>query len=287
MLRNLATRAMIPAALTVTGFVVVGCLLLYASIHRELEANTIRHETALAETVVRSTRHAMLRADDTALRQVIRDIGELPQVTHVRIFNKGGWIKFSHDPQEEEHLLDKQAAGCAECHRQEPPVTSLGPMEQARRFQNQDGRAVLAITAPIYNEPSCVSAACHARIDQQRLLGTLDIGLAADPLNRTLVNLRWRLLVFCLMVLALSVGGVSALLYRNVLLPMRLLVAYAQSVQRGDGRTAPPRGAREIEQVAGILRQMREAQAGSPPLADRTAARDESHGTSAQRKTPA
>lgn len=262
MLNDLAKKAIFPVALTVTGFMVVCCILLYTFIEGDLVADTIRHETDLADIVIKSTRHAMLKDDRQSLAETISNIGEQEGVEHVRIFNKKGLIMFSADRGEINRLVDKKSAGCVECHSGAEPDTRLGPMEQARHFTNSRGREVLAITTPIYNEPGCSASACHAHPPLQTVLGTLDIGLSEEPLKQSLANLRLRMTVFCLMVLALTVGGVSALLRRNVLLPVRSLVTFAEALRRGNLQAPSPRGPEEVETLARILRELAGAKSG-------------------------
>jgi len=142
-------------------------------------------------------------------------------------------ISYSSDKTELNHTVDKESAGCKGCHAGALPLARLGRMEQARRFVNRRGVPVIAITAPIYNEPACSSAACHVHPEGQKVLGTLDIGLSAMPLNQTLSSISSRMLLFCLMVLFLSIGGVAAILQRSVFIPLKSLVEYT-SRRRGD-----------------------------------------------------
>lgn len=261
MLNDLAKKAIFPVALTVTGFVIVCCILLYTFIQGDLTEDTIHHEANLADTIVKSTRYAMLKDDRETLGQMIANIGEQQGVEHVRIFNKKGLIMFSADPAEVNRLVDKKSAGCVECHAGSRPNTRLGAMEKARRFVNAQGKDVLAITMPIYNEPGCSTSACHAHPPLQKILGTLDIGLSQEPLKRSLANLRIRMFVFCLMVLALTVGGVSALLRRNVLIPVGKLAVYAEALRRGDTKALPPRGSKEVEHIALALKELSDRRA--------------------------
>jgi hypothetical protein len=266
MVKSLAAKAMVPVAGTVTGFVIVCCLILYSFIQADLVSDTVRHESALADVIVQSTRYAMLKGDRETLARVIADIGEQPDVEHVRIFNKKGLIMFSADAGEWNRLVDKQAAGCVECHSGPKPEAHLGQMDKARRFTNGAGEPVMAITAPIYNEPGCANGACHIHPPDQKILGTLDIGMSARPLQESLANLRWRMIVFCLMVLVLTVGGVSALLRRNVLLPVRQLVDYARTVRDDPGQPLPEGGA-EVAAIGAavqdLARRLRQAE-GDP-----------------------
>jgi sensor histidine kinase regulating citrate/malate metabolism len=254
MLNGIAVKAIVPITLAVTGFVILGCLLLHSFNKTDLISDTIRHEAGLADTIVKSTRYAMLKTDREMLQQSIHDIAGQEGVEHVRIFNKKGIVMFSSDPDEINQAVDKKTAGCNVCHNSPEPVTRLGTMEQARRFTNGHGSEVLAITTPIYNEPSCAAASCHGPVDQSEILGTLDIGFSTAQLQTSLTQLRLRLIVFCTMVLFLTVGGVCALLRRNVLLPVRQLVIFAEGVAGGKVDMKAPEGIEEINSVVAVLR---------------------------------
>lgn len=230
MIKSINYRAILPVACAVTGFVIACCLLLYSFIKSDLISGEIQHAADLADTVVKSTRYAMLNGDRETLRHIIRNVGEQQQVEHVRIFNKKGLIMFSEDDAEINRFIDKTAAGCNSCHigNELKPKRRLATMAQARQFSNTEGRDVLAITAPIYNAPDCYTAACHVHDSSQLLLGTLDIGLSQAPLKRTMGMLQNRMIVFTGMILVLTVGVVCALLYRQILMPIRQLVVFTE-----------------------------------------------------------
>ena len=245
MLKNVATRAIIPVSLAVTGFVVVCCILLYGFIKKDIFRDTVYHETNLANTVVKATHYNMLKADQEGIHRIVANIGSQDGVEHVRIFNKNGIISYSSDRMEIGNTVDRESAGCKGCHDGPFPRASLGRMDQARRFVNKRGVPVIAITTPIYNEPACMSAACHVHHEDQKLLGTLDIGLSATPLVETLSTISSRMFVFCVMILLLTIGGVAAILRRSVFLPLKNLVEYT-SRRRSADRKHPPHGC-EIE----------------------------------------
>jgi two-component system NtrC family sensor kinase len=48
---------------------------------------------------------------------------------------------------------------------------------------------------PIYNEPSCSTAACHAHPDRQNVLGVLDVALDLGPADRLIASARRRVVV--------------------------------------------------------------------------------------------
>ena len=233
MLSSINSRAIVPVACAVTSFVIACCVLLFTFVKDDLIRGEVQHAVDLADTVIKSTRYAMLHDDRETLSNIISSIGEQNQVEHVRIFNKKGLIMFSREAVELNNFIDKSAAGCNECHAEAKPKNSLGTMAQARQFSNSENRDVLAITAPIYNEPECYNAACHFHLSEQSLLGTLDIGVSQDPLKQTLGQLQNRMIVFSGMILILTVGAVCALLYRQVFLPIKQLADFTETPANG------------------------------------------------------
>ena len=99
-------------------------------------------------------------------------------------------IVFSALDQEVGREVDKDSEGCFACHSGSRATATLGPMEQARRFVANTGEHVLAVTAPIYNEPACANATCHYHPTDQTVLGTLDIGVSEEPFLATLRSMR-------------------------------------------------------------------------------------------------
>jgi len=256
MIKSLAGKAIIPVAITVTGFVIVCCILLYSVMKVDMNDNAVRQATVLAGTVVKSTRYAMLQSDDENLRDIIANISSQQGVEHVRIFNKKGLIEFSSDQTEIKHYVDKKAAGCIGCHSGPTPASKLGEMQQARQFVNGKGREVIAITAPIYNEPDCFNASCHFHPSGQKVLGTLDIGLSRQPLQQSLTTMRGRMLIFTVMILILTVGGVSALLGRTILEPIRMIKNFCDALSRGDFKQTLPLLEGQMEELASSVRRV-------------------------------
>jgi sensor histidine kinase regulating citrate/malate metabolism len=251
MFATLAGKALVPVGLAVTGFMVVCCLMLYSVIREDLHRGEIVHATNLADTILKSTRYAMHKSDRDTLATIIRNVGEQHGVDHVRIFNKKGVVAFSAKSAEINRHVDKNTEGCVICHKDAIPVTNLGTMQQARTFKNQQGVGVIAITAPIYNDPDCSTAPCHVHPLGQKVLGTLDIGLSRAEHDRSLAMLRIQMVVFTLMSLLLTIGGVTALLRRNVFLPIQRLRNYVDSsALNNDNPELPPHLPHDLDTIA-------------------------------------
>jgi hypothetical protein len=272
MYKSITARAIVPVVLAVTGFVIVCCILLYSLMKTDMINDAVHYETNLADTIIKSTHYAMLKSDREMLRNIIDNVGAQQGVEHVRIFNKKGLIMFSENHGEINRLVDKKTAGCIGCHAGAVPSASLGVMQQARRFKNEHGTEVLAITAPIYNEPACYNADCHFHAPGQKVLGTLDIGLSASPLLKTLSVMRSRMVVFSIMVLLLTIGGVSALLRRNVFIPLRQITEFTAEVNRGNLNAQLSKIPGELTGLAndirGVARRLKSAEQEREKLTD-------------------
>jgi len=246
-MRSLSCKAVIPVAVAVTGFVVVCCFLLYSLIRSDMSDLEVRHAKDLTMTIVKSTRQAMLNDDREMLANIIKNVGEHENVEHVRIYNKSGKIVFSQSPEETGRILDISSGGCMECHSGSPG-SSWGI--KTRHIVNEDKKDVFAISAPIQNEQQCSGMTCHPSLDTQKLLGVLEVHLSRQSVATTLGLLRNRMLLFSLMVLFLTVGGVAALLNRVVFIPLKRLVDFTQERVDGNIETDFPSTDCELEKVA-------------------------------------
>ncbi len=256
MLQKLCTRAIVPVALAVTGFVVLCCLLFYTVMQADLAEHAAKQSATLAGMVLKSTRYAMLHDDRETLRNILQNIASQKGVEHARIFNKEGRVMFSGHTEEVARTLDKTAEGCAGCHSGPVPIANPELSRMTRLFIDSRGVETLAVTAPVYNEPECASVACHADPGRIKVLGMLDIGLDQAPQRAALATLRLRMILFSLMVLVLTVGGVAALLQHQVFLPLRRLTDFTEDLSNGIFDSEFPQVCGELETLAGHLRRL-------------------------------
>jgi hypothetical protein len=170
----------------------------------------------------------MLKADRETLGNIIDSIGEQEAVEILRIFNKKGVITFSKHHEEVNRAIDKRGPGCVGCHDGPVPSANFREMEQIRRFTDRNGAEILAIAVPIYNETSCSAAQCHVHPTGQQILGILDVGLDQKHLQDSLATMKSRMVLFSIMILILTVGGVAALLRRTIFLPLQRLAALTE-----------------------------------------------------------
>lgn len=250
MFQSIATRSIIPVGLAVTGFVAICCLSLYSIMKQDMIDDSAQSGRNIANTVVLSTRYAMLNNDRQHLGNIIANIGQQQGVEHLRVFNHDGFITFSRNLSEIGHQVNKTMEGCSGCHSGNKPAALLATEKQTRRFKNERGVEVLAMSQPIYNEPSCSTSTCHYHPQNNKVLGMLDIGIDQGPLQNSLALMRYRMIIFTLMTLVLTVGGVAALLNRSFFLPLNKLVAITSVTELCDTEKKLESGYGELSLLA-------------------------------------
>jgi len=201
--------------------------------NNQLIAEVFRGASMFSDTVARSTRYDMLMTDREGVHRMIENIGEQPGVEVVRIFNKEGKIMFSSNKKETNQYVDKNAEACYICHSAESPLERLSTSERSRIFQGKNHR-ILAMITPIYNEPDCYTAACHAHPKEQRVLGVLDVGMSLVDVDNELKKNQVLFIIFTLIAI-LCISIILALyIHRLVTKPVKHLVSATETVSLGN-----------------------------------------------------
>lgn len=237
MFDNLIARAIVPITVAVTGFVVLGCIMLYTVIKEDMTAEAVQHVDSLAETVVKSTRYAMLKTDRESLRNIVENVGTLTEVGQIRIYDQNGRVRFSANPNETARASEAVTLDAWANRLMRP-----GFAERTEVHHNLNGPdGLLAISVPILNEKNCSTGSCHFHAGDEPVLGFLSLGISRESLEKTLALLKSRMLIFSLMVLFLTIGGVAALLRVNLFLPLQRLTFWAREAVQGTSADQLPR----------------------------------------------
>jgi len=209
----------------------------YASLRLQRSHLTELVETRaieVADVIRRSTRDAMMRDDPGEVRRIIGAIADHESFERIRVFDARGRITVSTMEDEVGTLVDMNAEQCVLCHGADQPLTRLNGLDRTRVFRAPSGDRVLGVIAPVHNEASCASAACHAHPPSVNVLGVLDVQL---PLARVDADLaaseRQILLGVGIAVLAL-LALAWLLTWRMVIRPVANLTRAAQRVADGD-----------------------------------------------------
>lgn len=177
---------------------------------RSLLSEVERHASQLSEAVKSDTEYDMLRNDRARIHESIRRIGQQESIDRIRVFNKTGEIIYSSEEADIGKMVDKQAESCYRCHSAGQPLEHLEMQERTRVFSpGPDSPRLLGIINPIYNAPSCWTAACHAHPETQTVLGVLDVTIPLTEVDRNIRSSQLAAIVLAvsvILILSLSVG---------------------------------------------------------------------------------
>jgi two-component system NtrC family sensor kinase len=190
----------------------------------------------------------MLENDRNAIQVTIGEVGEGQGIERIRILNREGVMAFSTRTAEIGTILDRERApACMVCHNDEMTMETSFPLEQcrvsledpsplvrSRIFIDSNGKKVLGLIKPIYNEKTCWTGACHAHSKDTRFLGLLDITISADPMLSMISNYRNNTVIQILF-LILSISLCLTLLTKRLIIqPVHTLLEHTRAVGKGD-----------------------------------------------------
>ena len=188
---------------------------------RYLIAQAIDGAALLGDTITRATHDQMLQGRKDQAYSVIREIGGLPRIDDVRLFNKEGKVTFSTNAEEIGSIANAPEA--------ETPAID----ERARIFRAR-GHRVVGLKIPIRNEPECAGAGCHATVAAQPVLGVVEVGVSLATMDRELAALRWKTLGAGLFVTVLLTAIILNATRRYILKPVKALVRATREIAAGN-----------------------------------------------------
>ena len=239
---RIGTRLILGAGLSTALVIGVMTVFIIRTHSAQLVAERTRSAAQLSEAIKGSTHYDMLENRRESLHAQIRAIGDLDQegIRKVRLFNKEGRIMFSSDEKEIGTTLDIKGEACYACHAPGKPLEKLDIQARSRIFTGGDGTRVLGIIAPIQNEPSCYTAACHLHSQKQSVLGVLDVNVSMAEADAEIRRSRFAMGGMALAAILVGGGILSLLNRRLVLRPVKALVAGTRQVAGGDLSTTIP-----------------------------------------------
>lgn len=164
------------------------------------------HANKLSEAIKNSTLTSMLENKKEEMHAIVNTVAHEPSIMEIRIFNKEGAVTFSSRKDVIGTMVDKRAESCYACHTENQPLQRLSIDKRMRIYKiSPDSPRILAVINPIYNQPSCYQADCHAHTREQTVLGVLDIKMDLKDVDQQIEDSKSRLIIFAaIAILALS-----------------------------------------------------------------------------------
>ncbi len=196
---------------------------------RQLQDAMIEGADQLSKGITSATWHAMLADHRATAYEVMQTIALKQGINSIRIFNKEGRVMFS-TARDGQQQVDKRAEACYLCHASEQPLVKVDVPSRARIYKGPDGVRLLGMVTPIYNEPSCSEAACHAHPAEMNVLGVLDVVLSLDRIDKEVREAQYNVVLMAGIHIVL-IGILIALFTRHfVEVPIRKLIDGTRAV---------------------------------------------------------
>jgi two-component system NtrC family sensor kinase len=202
---------------------------------KNLMANAVEYTASYSDLVKKSVHYNMLIFNRGPIQHTIESIASSRGVRRIRIFDSRGAVFYSSQPKAMGTLVDRTSFACVGCHSnpQKPAETLMG-RRQWITYTGRDGRRVLTYVNPIYNEPSCYTAACHAHPREQKVLGVLESDFSLSALDEHIRGQSIDMTVYAISLMLISSLIIYLVLLRFVLKPVSTLSEGMKKVSTGD-----------------------------------------------------
>jgi len=214
----------------------------------------------LSRSITSATWHAMLDDDRKAAYEMMRVIADKQGVDRIRIFNREGRLVFSTDTHEPSVPASQSSEVCVGCHSRGPIRDKLTEAQRVRYATSPEGVKTINMVTPIYNEPSCSNAACHAHRASTKVLGVVDVALGLDPVQQQTRAVTLETIVSTAVVVIIGAAFVILFTRRFVATPIRDVIegTKALSAMQLDRPVEIRRGSQELDELVDSFNLMRE-----------------------------
>ena len=193
--RRLARKLMLSITVIVVIVAAVSGLVNVKTEESQLLDAMILGADQLSKGITSAIWHAMLDDHREAAYEVMQTIARKQGIDRIRMFNRSGQVMFSTNSDDRQASANLHDDTCSMCHAPGAPRFQLDLPSRVRTFRAADGRRLLTMVTPIYNEPSCSQAECHAHPQAMKVLGVLDLSLTLDSVDREMTHTKLRVLL--------------------------------------------------------------------------------------------
>ena len=258
--RKLGPKLILSLTILIVAISGVSGYLNFRTQKKQLVETMILGADQLSRSITGATWLAMLDDDRKAAYQIMRVIADKQGVDRIRMFNREGRLVFSTDSREQPSVTSLSNEVCASCHSQGPIRNRPTEDSRVRYTTSPDGVKTINLVAPIYNEPSCSNASCHAHRASTKVLGIVDVALRLDPVQRGTRTLTLQTVLWT--VLEVLIGAAFVILFtrRFVATPIQQLIkgTKAVSAMNLDQPIGISRRSQELDELVDSFNRMRE-----------------------------
>lgn len=195
--------------------------------------NLISYASSKAELIKRGVFYGMLTAHGD-IEQTINVVGAGPDILGIAIYNKAGKIIYSSDKSSVGQIIGKDAISCQICHAYSNPSDVVMRSQNWKITKDKDRRRSLKFVIPLYNEPSCYTAACHRHQKDQKVLGVIETDFSTATVDKTIRQNRIGTILFGGLFVSIISVALCIILYNFVSKPISLLEEGMKRIAQGD-----------------------------------------------------
>lgn len=201
---------------------------------RQQLSQALSNTQRITDLAKRSVKYDMLHFNPDRIQQIISDIGQQEGIEKINILDKKGRVVYSSKLGEINSIVDKKAQACNVCHSFDLPEVVLKTSKRYRIINRATGGQSLELIDPIYNEPACYNANCHAHPAGQRVLGVLDILYSFSEISQGLAASKRNIMLLAGFYTAAMLTFALLFMRKLVTRPVQLLLTGMDRVARGD-----------------------------------------------------
>ncbi len=225
--------------ITVTMIIFIGggisWLLLINKARTNLISNAINYTASHSDLLKKSIRYSMLTFHRDAIQQTIEHISSEKDIKKIRIFDSRGKVFYSSVHNEIGRQVNKDAFVCIGCHTDvNNPSETLKETNQWTIHRDNDGNRILTFINPIFNEPSCYTAECHAHTPEQRVLGILETDFTLLSVDKNIQDIFIYTTIYAIFFMLVSSVIMFYILRRMVISPVSQMSHAMKKVANGD-----------------------------------------------------
>jgi two-component system NtrC family sensor kinase len=225
---------------------------------KNLTSDAIKYTASYSDLIKKSILYSMLTFQRESIQQTIDRVGSAENIKRVRIFDSKGRAIYSSNHEEIGHMVNRRSPACIGCHSNpDRPSGSLKTENQWVIYTGKEVYRILTFVDPIYNEPSCYTAACHVHLQEQKVLGILETDFSLLSVDENIQRQTIEITIYAIVFMSISSIILYFVLRRFVLKPVSELSNAMEKISGGDlDQTASISSRDEMGQLANTFNAM-------------------------------
>jgi two-component system, NtrC family, sensor kinase len=234
--RRLGPKLILSLTILIVAISTVSGYLNFRTQKRQLVETMVLGADELSRSITSATWQFMLDDDRKAAYHIMQTIADKEGVDRIRMFNREGHLVFSTDPHEQPKQTVPNLTNdvCATCHNKGPIIDKPAQASRVRYASTPEGVKTISMVTPIYNEPSCSNASCHAHNASTKVLGVVDVALRLDPVREQTRTITLQTIGWTLLEVVIGAAFVILFTHRFVGTPIQQLIKGTKAVSEMD-----------------------------------------------------